>query len=464
MYSDFTYIIIIQGIYMDNNKDNLTKRLDKIKNLYYKMDEILEGLPDSIPDKIKKKIKDTIFGDKELRELMEGLETQRAPRFIMVGRTGVGKSSLINAICNKYLAEVSDVEIGTKQIQRFEYKDEGRTILEVLDTRGIGESILTTEENNDTAELILINEITDFHPDAILFLLRCKSRDRINEDLETLKLIKRKYNKRNGNDLPVIVVLNQADEMEPSQFKKPEDYTDRKKQNIEKAIEQVKTIFYDYKINATNFIAVSSLIDWGKSEEELKNMTQSEKDLLEIEFDGRYNIDKLITILENNLDLDARIGLLLAARLLQVVERLAKRMTHIFAGIAAAIAVTPIPIADIYILSVLQGILVVFIATLSGRDINLKSGLEFMFGIGGVGIGGFAFRTIAQQASKLFNVIVPGAGSVISAAVASTGTEIIGNSAMSYYLKDKRIKKHGNMFKKIGQVNFKKTKGDELKS
>jgi predicted GTPase/uncharacterized protein (DUF697 family) len=440
---------------MDYNKDNLTKRLDKIKNLYYKMDEILEGLPDAIPNKIKKTIKDTIFGDKELKELMEGLETHRAPRFIMVGRTGVGKSSLINAMCNKYLAEVSDVEIGTKEIQRFEYKDEGRTILEVLDTRGIGESVLSTVGDNNTAELTLINEMSDFNPDAILFLIRCKSRDRINEDIETLKLIKSKYNKKNGNDLPIIVVLNQADEMEPSQFKKPEDYTDRKKQNIEKAINQVKAIFYDNKINATDFIAASSLIDWGVSEEELKHMTQTERNLLEIEFDGRYNIDKLINSLENNLNLDARTGLLLAARLLQVVERLAKRMTHIFAGIAAAIAVTPIPIADIYILSVLQGILVVFIATLSGRDINLKSGIEFIFSLGGVGIGGFTFRTIAQQTSKLFNVIIPGTGSVISAAVASTGTEIIGNSATAYYIKEKNVKKkQGSVFKKIGQIKF----------
>jgi len=426
---------------MENNKDSLQKRLEKIKNLYYKIDEILEGLPDSIPNKVKTKIKDTIFGDKELRDLMEGLETHRAPRFIMVGRTGVGKSSLINAICNKYLAEVSDVEIGTKQIQRFEYQDEGRTILEVLDTRGIGESVLSTEGKDNTAESTLLNEVTDFHPDAILFLIRCKSRDRINEDIDTLKLIKRKYNKRDGNDIPVIVILNQADEMEPSQFKKPEDYTERKNQNITKAIEQVKTIFHDNKVSVNDFIAVSSLIDWGISEEELKNMTQSEKDSLKIEFDGRYNIDKLINILENNLKLDARIGLLLAARFLQVVERLSKRMTHIFAGTAAAIAVTPIPIADIYILSVLQGILVVFIATISGRDINLKSGMEFIFSIGGVGIGGVAFRTIAQQASKLFNIIVPGAGSIISAAVASTGTEIIGNAATAYYIKEKRIKK-----------------------
>lgn len=433
---------------MEQNKDNLQKRLEKIKNLYYKMDEILEGLPDSIPSKVKRKIKDTIFGDKELRDLMEGLETHRAPRFIMVGRTGVGKSSLINAICNKYLAEVSDVEIGTKEIQRFEYKDEGSTILEVLDTRGIGESVLSTNENDNTAEITLLKEITDFNPDAILFLIRCKSRDRINEDIETLKLIKAKYNKRNGNDIPVIVILNQADEMEPSQFKKPEDYTERKNQNIIKAIEQVKTIFHEYKVNVNDFIAVSSLIDWGVSEEELKNMTQLEKDKLEIEFDGRYNIDKLINILENNLNLDARIGLLLAARLLQVVERLSKRMTHIFAGAAAAIAVTPIPIADIYVLSVLQGILVVFIAMLSGRDINLKSGMEFIFSLGGVGIGGVAFRTIAQQTSKLFNLIVPGAGSVISATVASTGTEIIGNSATAYYIKDKRVKNIRKIIKK----------------
>ena len=77
-----------------------------MKNLYYKLDEIMDSLPGSVLERFKSTIKNAIFGDKELKELMEGLDKHRAPRFMMVGRTGVGKSSLINAICGKYLAEV----------------------------------------------------------------------------------------------------------------------------------------------------------------------------------------------------------------------------------------------------------------------------------------------------------------------------------------------------------------------
>lgn len=106
---------------MNKENDNIEKRLQKIKNLYYKLDEIMDSLPEGVPESIKEPIKKAIFGDKELRELMEGLDKFRAPRFMMVGRTGVGKSSLVNAICGKYLAEVSDVEIGTTGTKSFEY-------------------------------------------------------------------------------------------------------------------------------------------------------------------------------------------------------------------------------------------------------------------------------------------------------------------------------------------------------
>lgn len=121
-------------------KENIEKRLYTISNFYKNLDKVINDLPEVIPTKIKEVIKKQILGDDELKSLIEGIDKRRAPKFIIMGRTGVGKSSLINAMCGKYLAEISNIKIGTQQAEKYEYKSEGSVVLEVLDTRGIGES------------------------------------------------------------------------------------------------------------------------------------------------------------------------------------------------------------------------------------------------------------------------------------------------------------------------------------
>ena len=86
-------------------------------------------------------------------------------------------------------------------------------------------------------------------------------------------------------------------------------------------------------------------------------------------FDGRYHIEELLDILEKAiLDFEAQMGLRMAARLKDVVIRIAKHLNTIFSSISGGIALSPIPVSDIYILLALQAILVALIASLSGRD------------------------------------------------------------------------------------------------
>ena len=72
--------------------------------------------------------------------MMEGIDSHRPPRIFLVGRTGVGKSSLINALCGSYVAKVSDTKICTEGAEMYQCKDEGRVLMDILDTRGIAES------------------------------------------------------------------------------------------------------------------------------------------------------------------------------------------------------------------------------------------------------------------------------------------------------------------------------------
>lgn len=138
-------------------------------------------------------------------------------------------------------------------------------------------------------------------------------------------------------------------------------------------------------------------------------------------------------------DYAAKMGFKMAIRLNEVVKKIAKHLKNIFSAISATVALTPIPIADIYILLLIQSLLVALIASLSGRDISLETAKEFILGLGGVVGAGYSFRLLAQQATKLFNFVFPGSGSVVSSGIASYGTSTIGKAAISHYIDNKTI-------------------------
>ena len=141
----------------------------------------------------------------------------------------------------------------------------------------------------------------------------------------------------------------------------------------------------------------------------------------------------------------------MATRLTEVVNRLAKHLNHIFSTIAGTVALTPIPVSDIYVLLILQSILVSLIASLSGRDISLDTAKEFIFSMGGVAGMGYLFKLAAQQASKFLNGIWPGAGSTVSSGIAALGTSAIGNAAIAYYIDGDTLEDAKKTFEKSKQ-------------
>ena len=91
---------------------------------------------------------------------MDGIDTHRPPRIFLIGRTGVGKSSLVNALCGSYVARVSDTTSCTSNATLYQCKDNDRTLMEILDTRGFAES--ESLNHSVTAEDNLINDIERF--------------------------------------------------------------------------------------------------------------------------------------------------------------------------------------------------------------------------------------------------------------------------------------------------------------
>ena len=55
---------------MKTDKMTIEKRLENMKNFYIRTEERLDNLPETIPDKTRVFLKDTILGDKELKQLI----------------------------------------------------------------------------------------------------------------------------------------------------------------------------------------------------------------------------------------------------------------------------------------------------------------------------------------------------------------------------------------------------------
>lgn len=436
---------------MKDDSMKIEQRLQNMKNFYTKVGDLLDNLPDAIPEKARQKIRDTILGDEELKNLMDGVDSHRPPRIFLIGRTGVGKSSLINALCGAYVAPVSDTRSCTETAQTYQCKDGERTLMEILNTRGIAESDNLNAEIS--AEDMLINQVKEFSPDVAIFMLNCTHRDDVDSDVNFLKKLSESYAQAYNMRLPIVAVVNKCDEMAPSRLKNPNEYTESKTKKIAEQVQHYKEIIVKNNLKIDDIIAVSSLIDWMTADgteidaDSIESLPVSDIENLQIAFDGRYHIEELLNILEKAiLDFSARMGLRMALKLQEVVHRIANQLNKSFSAMSATVALSPIPISDIYILLLLQGILVCLIASLSGRDISLDTAKEFVLSMGGIAGAGYGFRLLAQQASKILNVFWAGSGSAVSASIAALGTSAIGKAAIAYYIDDKTIEEAKSTF------------------
>lgn len=139
----------------------------------------------------------------QLRAELKKVRTYR-PKVGVFGDTGVGKSSLCNALFGKETAKISNVEACTREPQHILIGGDNEAGITLIDVPGIGEDPLRHKEYIELYKKLL--------PELDLVLWVFKSDDR--KYMAALDAYNQVF-KSSKNQGPVLFVINQVDKIEP---------------------------------------------------------------------------------------------------------------------------------------------------------------------------------------------------------------------------------------------------------
>ncbi len=401
----------------DDDSEDRTRKL--IAENIRRVEELLRFLP--LPDGTVNDLRQKIA---MLRTIL--LE-QRPPAFVLVGRRGAGKSSLINAIFGKKVAEVGHVKAQTGRGRWFDHASELGS-MSILDTRGMQEG--SAPEESDTSKDALSSILVELRkkaPDVVLFLVKASEVDSaIDTDLDALERIFAEVERHHRYRPPLVAVATHCDVLEPKDARLHVDGANA--DDLAEKLGRVAEVEHhlDTKIKARHKLGPHLV--WVRG---VSTYLSFKADGGAVRSDERWRVEELVGTLFKHIPDAGRGTFVRIARVRGLQEELANNLTRAVAALCAGIAALPIPVADVIPITSLQVTLVAAIAWLSGRSLDRKSATEFVSAMG-INVGAaFALREGFRAIAK---VVAPGLGSMVSGVIAFAGTLAIGAAARSYFL------------------------------
>jgi len=180
-----------------------------------------------------------------LQAILDKIEQTRnyAPKVGIFGNSGVGKSSLCNALFGKNVAKISDVEACTREPQRI-FIGKGKSGIELIDLPGIGEDPARQKE------YVALYESLAPELDLVLWTIKADDRNYAS-GLEAYQQI---FGKCKG--LPVVFVITQVDKTNPTREWDWDSFTPSEKQISNMAIKE-RDVSRRFDISARNIISVA---------------------------------------------------------------------------------------------------------------------------------------------------------------------------------------------------------------
>lgn len=317
------------------------------------------------------------------KKTQDEIEKIEKVHILVVGKTGVGKSTLINSIFREKLAKTGIGQPVTKHLRRIE--KEGVPMV-LYDTRGLeldtDTQMQVTREIDDTLAKMSENQ-EQMH--VVYYCINASS-SRI-EDME-IRLIEYLAGK-----MPVILVLTQSIGEQALKF---EQYLVNKNLPVQSII---RLMAIDYKISDSYAIPAFGL----------KELVERTFGLLPHNVHTAFNNAQQI-------DIDRK-------------GRAARRWARRYIVTTFGVGFTPIPFSDATVLVPMQIGMMAHITAIFGISMDQSTALGILGAIGGTGSATYVGRLIVSNIVKF----IPGLGSVAGGVISGTTASIVTTAlAMSY--------------------------------
>jgi predicted GTPase len=342
------------------------------------------------------------------------------PRFLVLGATGVGKSSLINRVFRADLHAVGDVKSTTRSFStRIFQGDDENTIL-ITDSPGYGEI-----GHDDDYSRQVVDESRNAH--VVILVLKADDKG-YQRDLDILSKVFRSPEFQDCQ--PLVIALNHVDKLPPVRdwrppyrLDLPESPEDSDKvRNIKQKIALVREQF------GSIFKAGAALCVCPTMSEPREGEIFGIQHFREKLFDAMPQIAKLKY---------ARASRVAEEASRETMEKLDKLADRIIGGNAAAafsaVLLNPVPVSDWLFIAPIQMSMIVEVGAVYGKTIDLQAAKETAYALG----AGLAARTIFQGIISLF----PGVKNIVGPPYAAAATHGMGVAAKMYFKSGKRPSK-----------------------
>lgn len=404
--------------------------LQKAREFVTEVEQLAERLlPSPLAKPVRDWAKSHVLGQ-ALEELRKLVFESRPPVIFLLGRSGHGKSSLINALCGWPVAAVGDIKPHTagSHSYRVEFQ-EGRSVWELVDSRGLFES--TGPGGGPACDVVAltIESLREHKPDVIMHVVSLPEVRALSEDMAACERIHAAAAAQAGHPIPAAMVLTKADTLGNPRHWPPAEHPEKATQ-VTQAVCYLTSEVLGVRLPEAEPLVAGAPLHGYRLPGHARCKAVVPVCALPDPAD-QWNVAVLQEFLGGELPEDCQLHYYQALGRRDLLRRVAARLTRRFAEIAGGVGASPLPVADILVLSPLQLLLVVMIGGLSCRPMSRATFREYLGAMGGTGVAGLGLRAAAQQLVKL--VPVPLLAQTISGGIAAGGTYAIGRSAEAYF-------------------------------
>ncbi|MBX7056750.1 MAG: GTP-binding DUF697 domain-containing protein [Leptospirales bacterium] len=394
---------------------------NRTRELLDSIDEFFDSVSGFLPVDARQFLKRTVMGP-ALDEIRRLITESRPPSLFLAGRSGHGKSSLINALSGRNVAPVGDVKPTTPEsIPYLISFQEPFSAWQVIDSRGIFETTRPDGAPVDDALRALREDLLRHKPDVILHVISAPEIRNLAMDLTVMAEMVDALQRDSGLQTPVVVVVNKADTLgNPRDW--PPEKSAHKAALIHEALQYLTG-------EALGMHAVA--LDAAAPYRGLAGPERERPAVIAVcSLPGEnWNIDVLADFIGARLPEAALLDYYQALRRREQLRRISSSLIKRFAVIASGVGASPLPLSDFLVLAPMQMLMIAMIGGLSCRPVSKETAHEYLSAIGVNLLTAGGLRYAAQQLLKL----LPIGGWAASGSIAASGTFALGKAAEAYF-------------------------------